>query len=340
MMKGRGSAQFDWSRKSVLVTGAGGFIGSHLVEELVRRGAHVRAFVRYNARGSQGCLEYLTDDVRQKLDVFAGDISEYTSLRDALAGIDIVFHLAALIGIPYSYSAPAAYVRTNVAGTLNVLQAACDVGIEKCVHTSTSEVYGTARYVPMDEAHPLQAQSPYSATKIAADALALSFHHSFRLPVAIIRPFNAYGPRQSLRAIIPTIISQIIAHTVVRLGTTQTTRDFTFVLDSVAGFLAVAESPDTIGEVVNIGFGEEISIRNLVDIIAETAGCEAMIELDSDRLRPQESEVERLCAGIEKAQKLLGWQPVFTLRQGLEQTIAWFREHMSSYPVEPGRYQT
>lgn len=331
-------SSFNWSHKSVLVTGAGGFIGSHLVEDLCRRGACVRAFVRYNARGSQGWLEDIPADMRREIDVFAGDVSEYTSLRQAMAGVEVVFHLAALIGIPYSYSSPAAYVRTNIEGTLNALQAARDAGVEKFVHTSTSEVYGTARYVPIDEGHPLQAQSPYSASKIAADALALSFHRSFGLPVATVRPFNTYGPRQSLRAVIPTIISQILGNSIVHLGATHPTRDFTFVLDTVAGFLSVAESSKTVGEVVNIGSGVEISIRNLAGLIAELMGKSVDIEVEPDRLRPQNSEVERLWAGTEKARSLLDWQPVTALRKGLQRTIDWFHEWRATHPIESEKY--
>jgi len=329
---------FDWTRKSVLVTGAGGFIGSHLVERLVERSAHVRAFVRYNARGDQGWLEDTPAHLRREIDVFAGDVSEYHSLRRAMQGIEVVFHLAALIGIPYSYASPAAYVRTNVVGTLNALQAACDMGVAKFVHTSTSEVYGTARYVPIDESHPLQAQSPYSATKIGADALAYSFHCAFGLPVAIIRPFNTYGPRQSLRAVIPTILCQILDRRAVHLGARHPTRDFTYVSDTISGFLAVAESPAAVGEVVNVGSGAEITIGALAGLIAELVGCEAPVELEDSRLRPPASEVERLWANTAKAQELLGWRPVYELRAGLLKTIDWFREHRSAYAANGGEY--
>jgi dTDP-glucose 4,6-dehydratase len=322
----------------VLVTGAGGFIGSHLVEALGRREAHVRALVRYNSQGRQGWLDDLSETLRHEIEVFAGDVSEYGSLRRAVEGVDIVFHLAALIGVPYSYASPAAYVRTNVEGTLNALEAARDAGVERFVHTSTSEVYGTARYVPIDEAHPLQAQSPYAATKIGADALAHSFERSFGLPVAIARPFNTYGPRQSYRAVIPTIISQALDGQLVRLGATRTTRDFTFILDTVSGLIAVAESTDAVGNVVNIGSGVETSIEDLVGLIAALMERDLKVVLDPDRLRPPGSEVERLRASIDKAQRLLDWRPSFTLRQGLQRTIAWFQDHPQAFAVEPSTY--
>ncbi len=328
----------------ILVTGADGFIGSHLVETLVARGYDVRAFVFYNSFDSWGWLDSADEKVKRAVEVQAGDIRDPLAVREAMRGCEAVLHLAALIAIPFSYRAPHAYVETNISGTLNVLQAALDLSLRKIVHTSTSEVYGTARFVPITEAHPLQGQSPYSATKIGADQLALSFHSSFGLPVTVIRPFNTYGPRQSARAVIPTIITQIAAgQRRIRLGATSPTRDFNYVADTVSGFLAVLESDDSAaGEVINIGSNFEISIGDTAKLIAEVMGVTVQIETDEVRLRPANSEVERLWADNRKAEKVLGWKPDFGgregMRRGLELTTKWFADpaNLSRYRV--GQY--
>jgi NAD dependent epimerase/dehydratase len=326
------------SGKKILVTGADGFIGSHLCEALVRAGHDVRAFVLYNSFNSWGWLDTTTDDVRASLDVFSGDIRDPYGVRTAMRGCDIVLHLAALIAIPYSYHSPDTYVETNVKGTLNVLQAARELGVAKVVHTSTSEVYGTARFVPITEEHPLQGQSPYSATKIGADQLALSFHTSFDTPVAVIRPFNTYGPRQSARAIIPTIITQLAkGRRSIKLGSTSPTRDFSYVDDTVRGFMAVAESPKSAGEVINVGSNFEISIGDTAKLIADVMGTTIEIEPDSTRFRPERSEVERLWADNAKAARLLSWAPEFAgedgFRRGLARTVEWFArpENLRTY---------
>lgn len=317
--------------KKILVTGADGFIGSHLTEELVRQGAQVRAFVMYNSFNSWGWLEDAPQEIKKELDVFAGDIRDPHGVRQAMQGCDVVLHLASLIAIPYSYHSPDTYVDTNIKGTLNIVQAARALEVEKVVHTSTSEVYGTARFVPITEEHSLQGQSPYSASKIGADQMAMSFFNSFNTPVAIIRPFNTYGPRQSARAVIPTVITQIASgKKSIRLGSLTPTRDFNYVKDTVAGFIAVAKSPAAVGEVINIGSNYEISIGDTVQLIAETMGREIEIETEEIRLRPEKSEVERLWADNQKAKKLLGWEPRYGgkdgFRRGLEETIAWFTE--------------
>lgn len=315
----------------VLVTGADGFIGSHLVEALVRRGCNVRAFVFYNSFGSWGWLDHVDAEVRASLDVFAGDIRDPYGVQTAMKGCDAVVHLAALIAIPYSYHSPDSYVDTNIKGTLNVLQAARQLELQRVVHTSTSEVYGTARFVPITEEHPLQGQSPYSATKIAADQLALSFHASFGTPVTVVRPFNTYGPRQSARAVIPTIITQV-ANGIRRLqlGATHPTRDFSFVSDTVAGFQAALECDAAVGEVVNLGSGFEVSIGETAAMIAAEMGADIEIAADASRLRPRASEVERLHADASKAARLLGWRAQFAgpegFRRGLRETIGWFRD--------------
>lgn len=329
----------DLQGAKILVTGADGFIGSHLVEALAGRGCDVRALVLYNSFGSWGWLDAAPAAIRDGLEVVAADVRDPFAVRRAMAGCDLVFHLAALIAIPYSYRAPESYVETNVRGTLNVLQAARELGVAKVVHTSTSEVYGTARRVPIDEEHPLQAQSPYAATKIAADQLALSFARSFDMPVAVIRPFNTYGPRQSMRAVIPTVIAQIAAGArTVRLGALHPTRDFSYVDDTVAGFIAVAESERTVGRVVNIGSGWDISIGDTADLIAEVMDADVAIETDAERLRPAASEVERLCADHALARELTGWEPRHAgrdgLRRGLAATAGWFRE-----PANLARYR-
>lgn len=331
------------SGKKILVTGAAGFIGSHLTESLLRAGYDVRAFVRYNSSNSWGWLDSLPEDLKAGLDVFAGDIRDPNGVRQAMKGCDVVMHLASLIAIPYSYHSPDTYVDTNIKGTLNVLLAARELGVGKVVHTSTSECYGTARFVPITEDHPLQPQSPYSATKIAADQLALSFHYSFGTPVAIIRPFNTYGPRQSARAVIPTIITQI-ANGVsrIRLGAVSPTRDFNYVQDTIRGFIAVAESTVSVGEVVNIGSNFEISIGDTCQLIAEIMGREIEIETDEQRLRPTASEVDRLWADNRKALRLLGWQPVYGgsegFRRGLAATIDWFSNPAILASYKANRY--
>ena len=315
--------------KKVLVTGADGFIGSHLTEELVRHGYDVRAFVLYNSFGSWGWLDHCAPDVAGKFEVFAGDIRDPHGVKTAMTGCDAVLHLAALITIPYSYHSPDTYVDTNIKGTLNVLQAARDLNISKVVHTSTSEVYGTARFVPITEEHPLRGQSPYSATKIAADQLAFSFYASFGVPVITVRPFNTYGPRQSARAVIPAVITQIASGARrLKLGAIHPTRDFNFVTDIVAGFIAAMESGKGLGEVVNLGSNFEVSIGEMVGIVAETMSVQVEIAEDLTRLRPEKSEVERLWADTTKAQVLFGWTPehggLAGFRRGLRKTVEWF----------------
>lgn len=319
----------NWSGKRVLVTGAGGFIGSHLVERLVALQATVRAFVHYNALGTWGWL----NDVprRRELDVVAGDVCDRDTVRQAMAGVDVVYHLAALIAIPYSYQAPASYVRTNVEGTLNVLEAAREKGVERVVHTSTSEVYGTARYVPIDEEHTLQGQSPYSASKIGADKLAEAFHLSYGLPVVTVRPFNTFGPRQSARAVIPTIVTQCLTGDVVRLGNLHPTRDLNYVANTVDGFVAAAAAPGAVGQTINLGSGREISIGDLARTIIGIVGRPVSIVSEEERTRPPGSEVERLLAANGKARDLLGWEPVVSLEDGLEKTVAWLQQHVERY---------
>ncbi len=327
----------------VLVTGAGGFIGSHLTEALVRRGYRVRAMVRYNSRDSRGWLDELPRETQGGIEVFAGDIRDPFGVRQAMNGCQAVLHLASLIAIPYSYHSPATYVSTNISGTLNVLQAARDLNISRVVHTSTSEVYGTARFVPITEDHPLQGQSPYSATKIAADQMALAFHASFATPVALVRPFNTYGPRQSTRAVIPTIITQLAAGARrIQLGALHPTRDFNYVADTVRGFISVLESEAAVGEVVNIGSNFEISIGETAALIAEVMGCEVEIGCEEQRLRPEDSEVCRLWADNTKARRLTGWQPDYAGREGfvrgLRETVAWFSDPVHLALYRPGEY--
>lgn len=317
------------TNSTVLVTGADGFIGSHLTEALVRAGHKVRAFVMYNSFNSWGWLDHCAPDVKGKFEVFAGDVRDPHGIKEAMKGCDAVLHLAALIAIPYSYHSPDTYVDTNVKGTLNVLQAARELGIKRLIHTSTSEVYGTARFVPITEEHPLQGQSPYSATKIAADQLAYSFYASFGLPVVIVRPFNTYGPRQSARAVIPAIISQIAnGRRQIKLGAVSPTRDFNFVQDTVAGFIAALNSDQGSGEVINLGSNFEISIEETGELIAEVMGVDIEIVTDEARLRPKNSEVGRLWADNSKAQRMFGWQPEYGgregFRRGLNETAAWF----------------
>jgi len=325
----------------ILITGADGFIGSHLTESLVRSGYDVRAFVFYNSFSSWGWLDQCAEDVKGKFEVFAGDIRDPNGVRMAMKGCDIVLHLAALIAIPYSYHSPDTYLDTNIKGTLNVLQAARELGVRRVIHTSTSEVYGTAQFVPITEQHPLQGQSPYSATKIAADQLAFSFYSSFGLPVVIVRPFNTYGPRQSARAVIPTIISQIASgKRQIKLGAVSPTRDFNYVQDTVAGFIAAMGSEEGLGEVVNLGSNFEISIGDTAKLIAETMNVEIEIITDEARLRPANSEVERLWADNAKAKLLFGWAPAYGDREGFKrgitETAEWFQKsgNLSSYKTD------
>lgn len=323
----------------VLVTGSEGFIGSHLVETLVARGLDVRAFVLYNFSNHWGWLEHLPKPVRDRIEVVPGDVRDPASVRAAVRGCDAVLHLAALIAIPYSYQAPDSYVATNVGGTLNVLQAVRDEGVGKLVVTSTSEVYGTARRVPIDEEHPLNAQSPYAATKIAADQLALSFHRSFGTPVTVLRPFNTFGPRQSARAVIPTIVAQIASGaSVVRLGSTKPTRDFTFVTDTAEGFAACLETDGLEGEVLNLGTGREIPVGELAETIAARMGVRIGIETDDDRLRPEGSEVERLLSSNARMASRTGWRPRVELEEGLDRTIAWFSDPANLALYKSGLY--
>lgn len=318
--------------KRVLVTGAGGFIGSHLVERLVNEGCAVRAFVHYNSAGSEGNLELLPREIRSEIDVFSGDVIDPYCVRKAITQCDVVFHLAALIAIPYSYIAPHSYVMTNVLGTLNVMQACRDFSTQKIVHTSTSETFGSAIYVPIDENHPLQGQSPYAASKIGADKIAESYFCSFDLPVATIRPFNTYGPRQSARAVIPTIITQILAgQKTINLGLLKPVRDFTYVKDTVEGFICVAKSDESIGELVNVGSGVGISIGDLANTIIRLDGGNVEIKSDSVRLRPKKSEVMKLICANDKATALVGWQPRYTLEQGLRETMAFIEQYPQLY---------
>jgi NAD dependent epimerase/dehydratase len=319
------------TNSTILITGADGFIGSHLTEALVRQGYKVRALVLYNSFNSWGWLDHCGSDVKGKFEVFAGDIRDPHGVKEAMKGCDAVLHLAALIAIPYSYHSPDTYVDTNIKGTLNVLQAARDLGVKRVIHTSTSEVYGTAQFVPITETHPLQGQSPYSATKIAADQLAYSFYASFCLPVVIARPFNTYGPRQSARAVIPTIITQIASgNRQIKLGAISPTRDFNYVHDTVAGFIAVLNSDQGLGEVVNFGSNFEISVGDTAQLIAEAMNVEIEIITDEARLRPDSSEVERLWADNTKAKQLFGWHPIYggreSLKRGLAETVEWFSQ--------------
>ncbi|RFB67123.1 MULTISPECIES: NAD-dependent 4,6-dehydratase LegB [unclassified Herbaspirillum] len=321
--------------KAVLITGADGFIGSHLAETLVTAGVKVRALCQYNSFGSWGWLDQ--SPLASQMEIVLGDVRDPTQMRTICKGVDTVFHLAALIAIPYSYQASSSYVDTNVQGTLNMMQAALEAGVDKVIQTSTSEVYGTARYVPIDEAHPLQAQSPYSATKIGADAVAYSYFSSFNLPVTIARPFNTYGPRQSARAVIPTVITQLLTgQRNLKLGSLSPTRDFNFVRDTCAGFIALANCANTSGETINIGSGTEISIGDTVNMIARLIGAEIEIECDEQRLRPANSEVERLCCDNRKIQTLTNFSPSVALEQGLQETIDWLSipENLKRYKAD------
>lgn len=329
--------------KKILVTGADGFIGSHLTEELVRQGYSVKAFVLYNSFNSWGWLDSCSEEVKGNFEVFSGDIRDPYGVKQSMRDCDIVLHLAALIAIPYSYHSPDTYVDTNIKGTLNVVQAAKELDLKKVIHTSTSEVYGTAKFVPITEEHPLQGQSPYSASKIGADQIAMSFYTSFDTPVAIIRPFNTYGPRQSARAVIPTIITQIAkGNNQIKLGAIHPTRDFNFVNDTVDGFISAIKSEKGIGEVINLGSNFEISIGDTVQTIADLMGAKIQILSDEIRLRPDKSEVERLWADNKKAKELLGWEPKYAgiegLRKGLVQTIDWFKNEENLAKYKTGIY--
>lgn len=328
------SINHEYRDRRVLVTGAGGFIGSHLVEALVGAGAHVKALLRYTSRGSWGHLDQVTPEVRHSIKVVLGDVRDAQFIRHQVRGCDVVFHLAALIGIPYSYEASESYVDTNVRGTLNLLQAARDAAGPRVVVTSTSEVYGTAVYTPMDEKHPLQAQSPYSASKIAADKLAESYHLSFGLPVVTVRPFNTYGPRQSARAVIPTIVSQVLAGgDTLRLGSLDPIRDLTYVGDTVRGFLRAGIAEQAVGQVINLGTGQGISIGELAQAILQIAGRKLAIVADADRVRPPASEVRLLIAKTERARDLLGWEPEVPLAEGLKRVIDYIGANMAAYRV-------
>jgi NAD dependent epimerase/dehydratase len=324
---------FDWQDKQILITGAGGFIGSHLVEQLVAEGARVRAFVRYNSRQDSGLLALLPKPQLDTVEIVAGDLRDANAILQAARGCDTIFHLGALIAIPYSYLHPREVVETNILGTFNVLMAGRDLGTRRIVHTSTSEVYGTALYTPIDEAHPLQGQSPYSASKIGADKIVESFWRSYELPVVTVRPFNTYGPRQSTRAVIPTIITQALARDVIRLGDLGTRRDFTYVADTVDGFVRAATAPDVAGKEINLGNDEDITIGALAELILRLLGKEARVEIDPSRMRPAASEVRQLHASAERAGRLLGWHATVDLEEGLRRTIDWFRGHLDRYRI-------
>ncbi|HXF85328.1 MAG TPA: SDR family NAD(P)-dependent oxidoreductase [Anaerolineales bacterium] len=325
-----------WNSKKVLITGAGGFIASHLVERLVQEGAQVRAFVRYNSRNDLGMLKWIAPEVFSQVEIIQGDLRDNEAVRRAVRGVDTVFHLGALIAIPYSYINPREVIEVNIMGTLNVLMAARDFGIRRLVHTSTSEVYGTAQYVPIDEKHPLQGQSPYSASKIGADRIAESFYRSFETPLVILRPFNTFGPRQSMRAVIPTIIAQALTRDEVKLGSLEPSRDFTFVQDTVQGFLKAAEAEGVLGEEINLGNDNTIRIGDLATRIFNLIGKSPKIIIDPQRIRPGKSEVMKLWASNQKAKRLLGWEPRISLDEGLQLTIEWIANHLDLY--QPNQY--
>jgi dTDP-glucose 4,6-dehydratase len=325
----------DWQGTTVLVTGASGFIGSHLTEELVRQGASVRAFSHYNALNDWGWLEALDKEILDNVDVFRGDIRDLESVTAAMQGREVVFHLSSLVGIPYSYRAPESYLQTNTGGALNVLMAARQTGVRRIVETSTSEVYGTALYVPIDEKHPLQPQSPYAASKIAADMFAISYHLSFDVPAAIARPFNTYGPRQSARAVIPTIIGQLSdSPSRLELGALSAVRDFNYVADTVSGFLAVARCDKALGEVVNLGSGRGVSIREIAEILMRIIGVQVPIVTDESRMRPEKSEVRRLLCDNTRAREWMGWEPRVSIEEGLARTVEWFFANRHRYKAK------
>ena len=319
----------NWSEKKVLVTGAGGFIGSHLTERLVELGAEVSALVRYTSTGTWGWLDH--SPLKDQINVSLGDVLDQDAVLRLMDGIDTVFHLAALIGIPYSYHAPLSYVRTNIEGSVNILQSAMRCNVQRVIQTSTSEVYGSAQTVPISEDHPLQGQSPYSATKIGADKIAESFYLSFGLPVVIVRPFNTYGPRQSARAVIPTIITQALRESAINLGNLEPTRDLNYVADTVEGFIKAAEASNAIGQVINLGTGREVSIGKLAETILSMMGKRLPVLSEDTRVRPKGSEVDRLCADNTKAKEILGWEPKYTLEEGLRHTIEWLSENHERY---------
>jgi len=320
-----------WSGRRVLVTGAAGFIGSHLTEALVTAGASVRAFVRYNSRNDYGWLEVADGALLREVEIFRGDLANPEAVRNAVRGCDTVLHLGALIPIPYSYVHPREFVTANVEGTLNVLEAARQSDVGRVVHTSTSEVYGTAMRVPIDEDHPIHPQSPYAATKVGADQLALTYKRSFDLPVVVARPFNTFGPRQSARAVIPTIITQALSQDRIQLGATATTRDFLYVADTAGGLMKCAEVDAAVGEVINLGTGEEFSIADVVELVAELVDHEVTVEVDDERLRPPDSEVERLLADCSKAKRILSWEHETGFEEGIRRTIDWMRGALSAY---------
>jgi len=327
---------YSISGKRVLVTGAAGFIGSHLVERLLSEAGQVRAFVRYNSRGDIGLLRYLGREKLSDVEIIFGDLRDFNALLNSLRGVDVLFHLGAMISIPYSYLHPYEVIETNVLGTTNVLLAAREAQVERIVHTSTSEVYGTADYVPIDESHPLKGQSPYSASKIGADKIAGSFYRAYNLPVATIRPFNTFGPRQSMRAVIPTIITQVLTRNELQLGNLDATRDFTFVLDSCEGFVQIASCDACIGDETNIGSGFEVSVRDVAKKVMKIVGREVPIVVDRERIRPEKSEVERLFAGTEKAKRFFGWKPKHSFEEGLRLTIDWIKKNIDIY--NPDKY--
>lgn len=321
--------------KKILVTGSDGFIGSHLTEELVKRGYKVKAFVYYNSFNSWGWLDTLPKEIMEEVEVFTGDVRDPNGVRESMRGQDEVYHLAALIAIPFSYHSPDTYVDTNIKGTLNVLQAARGLGTSRLLITSTSEVYGTAQYIPIDEKHPYQGQSPYAATKIGADRLAESFYRSFNMPITIVRPFNTYGPRQSARAVIPTIITQLLAgKEEIELGSLTPTRDFNYVKDTASGFIEIAKSDKTIGEEINIATQQEISIGQLAQELIDQINPEVKIICDEQRLRPKKSEVERLLGSNEKIKRLTGWSPKYTFKEGIAETISFLRENLQRYKTD------
>ncbi|MGN6372018.1 MAG: SDR family NAD(P)-dependent oxidoreductase [Solirubrobacteraceae bacterium] len=326
----------DVAGRQVLVTGAGGFIGAHLVAKLVAEGARVRGFVRYNSRNERGTLDWLDADVMSEIEVVSGELRDIESVSRAAKGSEMVFHLGAQIAIPYSYVNPRDYFEVNVLGSLNVAQAALSAGVSRLVHTSTSEVYGTARSVPITEAHPLEPQSPYAASKVAADKLMDSFHRSFDLPVTIVRPFNTYGPFQSARAIIPTIMTQALAGDTVRLGSLHPRRDLTFVEDTAAAFVAVARAPETIGTTLQLGTGEDVSVGDLVELVGGLVGKDLVVEQDSERIRPSKSEVELLKSDPTMVQRLAGWEAAVPLREGLARTLDWIERNLERYRI--GQY--